>query len=287
MKPLVSIVMPSFNQAAFIERALSSVLTQSWQNIEIIVQDGGSTDDTHALLEKIALKDSRLRWSSAVDSGPAEAINLALKRVRGTYIGWLNSDDEYAPEAIERAVLAMQKNPDWVLCYGLGEHIDEFGQFIEKYPTLPQSGDQVPTSEAFQNGCFICQPTVFFKAIVPKLIGNLDLSLKASFDFDYWLRVFNAFPSRIGYLPQVQAYSRLHAATITHNQRRQVAIEGMKVLARHQKYASGDWVVSYLNEQRQVGLSGQQLKEEAVNLLNEVKPYMQLDEWNAFSRRFL
>lgn len=287
MKPLVSIVMPSFNQAVFIERALTSLLNQSWQNIEIIVQDGGSTDGTHPLLEKIALKDSRLRWSSALDSGPAEAINHALARVRGTYIGWLNSDDEYAPGAIERAIVTMQKNPDWILCYGQGGHIDEFDQFIEKYPTLPQSGDQVPTIEAFQNGCFICQPTVFFKAIVPKLIGSLDISLRASFDFDYWLRIFNAFPNRIGYLPQVQAYSRIHAATITYNQRRRVAAEGMSVLAKHQKYASGDWVASYLNEQRQVGLSEQQLKDDAVNLLNEVKPFMQLDEWNAFSKRFL
>lgn len=288
MQPLVSVVMPSFNQARFIERALGSVLTQSWHNVEVIVQDGASTNGTQAILSRIGEQDTRLRWASAPDNGPAEAINQALKRARGTYIGWLNADDAYAPGAIERAVTTMQQHPEWMLCYGQGEHIDAHGNVIDLYPTLPDASDtapKVPNKQAFQHGCFICQPTVFFKAVMPRLLGTLDTTLGASFDFDYWLRAFNAFPSRIGYVPHVQAYSRLHDDTITHRQRRRVALEGMQVLARHQGSAPGHWVLTYLEEQRQASTSEQVLKSELATLLAEIKPLMQPDEWHALEQR--
>lgn len=288
MQPLVSVVMPSFNQARFIDHALGSVLAQSWHNVEVIVQDGASADGTQALLERMGEQDTRLRWASAPDNGPAEAINQALKRARGTYIGWLNADDAYAPGAIQRAATAMQQHPEWMLCYGQGEHIDAHGKVIDRYPTLPNANDtsrQVPKRQAFQHGCFICQPTVFFKAVMPKLIGTLDTTLGASFDFDYWLRAFNAFPNRIGHVPHVQAYSRLHDDTITHRQRRRVALEGMQVLARHQGSAAGHWVLTYLKEQRQAGADEQTLKNELYTLLAEIKPLMQPDEWRALKQR--
>lgn len=250
-QPLVSVVMPSFNQAQFIGLAIDSVLQQSWQRLELVVQDGGSTDGTLELLARKQAEDPRLRWVSEPDEGPADAINKALKRARGTYIGWLNSDDLYEPGAVERAVAAMQTHP-WLLCYGQGKHIDAAGENIALYPTLPEwraASPQVPPAHEFQRGCFICQPTVFFKAVVLRLLGPLDAEIKASFDFEFWLRAFSAFPERIGYVPAIQACSRLHEATITHEQRLTVAIEGIKVLAKHQGSAQSHWLISFMNEQ--------------------------------------
>jgi len=93
MQPLVSIVMPSLNQAAFIAAAVESVLSQSYPQLELIVGDGGSTDGTQAWLAQRQTQDARLRWFSEPDSGPADALNKLLRQAKGTLIGWLNSDD--------------------------------------------------------------------------------------------------------------------------------------------------------------------------------------------------
>ncbi|MCK4493382.1 MAG: glycosyltransferase, partial [Methylococcales bacterium] len=79
--------MPSLNQVAFIEQAIDSVLNQSYQYIELIIADGGSNDGTIPLLIKKQKKDSRIKWCSEVDTGPANAINKALLKTRGTLIG--------------------------------------------------------------------------------------------------------------------------------------------------------------------------------------------------------
>lgn len=244
MNPLVSIVMPSFNQAAFITASVHSVLAQSYPNLELIVADGGSADGTQALLANLQAQDARLRWVSEPDAGPADALNKALRLSRGTVIGWLNSDDLYSPGAVQRAVQALVAHADWVMVYGQAEHIDAKSQFIERYPTLP-----MPASMAmFAKGCFICQPTVFFKRTMWLLLGPLDQSLQTAFDFDYWLRAFSAFAGRIGFVDTLQAQSRLHDGCITLRMRRTVMLEGMQLLTRHLGHAPKEWLLTYVNE---------------------------------------
>jgi glycosyltransferase involved in cell wall biosynthesis len=241
---LVTILMPTLNQAGFIEAAVASVLGQSWRNLELVVMDGGSSDNTLALLESLASHDTRLRYYSRPDNGPAQALNRALAQARGTIIGWLNSDDLYTHEAVARAVAFLQATPDALMVYGEGEHIDREGRLLEPYPTLPAS---TPVG-TFNKGCFICQPTVFFRRTMSLLLGPFDESLKCSFDFEYWLRAFKAFPERIGYIDQVQAQSRLYDGTITMQQRRQVALEGVQVLHRHLGAAPKEWLLTYVDE---------------------------------------
>ena len=242
--PLVSVVMPSMNQAGFIEASIRSVLDQDYHRTEVVVADGGSTDGTLATLDRLSAKYSGLRWSSRVDSGPASAINRAISSARGSIIGWLNSDDLYTAGAVKRAVQAFSDAPSQLMVYGWGEHIDENGSFIESYPT---SRPPV-TIEQFSKGCFICQPTVFFKAVVPTLLGPLDESLKASFDFDYWMRAFAAFGERIGFVDAGQARSRLHESCITQTQRGTVALEGLRVTAAHLGHADPHWIITYLEQ---------------------------------------
>jgi len=277
-RTFVSVVMPSYNQATYLTEAIDSVLQQSWPHLELIVQDGGSTDGSQDILSTKARQDSRLRWHSAPDSGPAQALNMALSKTRGTLIGWLNSDDRYTPGAIQRAVQAFEQNPSWLVCYGEGQHIDAEGKVLNRYPTKPMA-----SKEAFQDGCFICQPTVFFKKVVYTLLGPFDESLGASFDFDYWLRAYNAFEQRIGYLPGIQAQSRLHDACITHNQRERVALEGMAVLARHQGNAPGHWLLSYFQERNLTEVS----VTERQTLIEQVKPFMAPKEWQALKINLL
>lgn len=241
---MVSVIMPSLNQGEFISEAIDSVLGQPFPRIELIVVDGGSSDCTLSLLTERAAQDSRLRWYSAEDQGPADALNKGFFRARGTIFGWLNSDDYFTPGAIGRAVQAFATSPDWLMVYGQGLHVDEAGRALGLYPTSPPS----VSLEKFAAGCFICQPTVFFRRSMWIMLGGLDLGLRTAFDFDYWVRAFKSFPDRIGFVGEMQACSRLHDGCITLRMRRTVAVEGMKVLARHFGRAPEHWLLTYMEE---------------------------------------
>ncbi len=238
--------MPSFNQAEFIGRSIDSVFAGSDLDIELIIADGGSTDGTLDILRDKAAQYDQLIWSSQPDTGPADALNKAFSQVRGQIVGWLNSDDVYADGAIDRARQALSEHPNWIMCYGHGEHIDADDQFIGPYPTLePRVGLQ-----GFEVGCFICQPTVFFKTPMLTLLGQLDESQKTSFDYDFWLRAFAAFPERIGFVDALQAKSRLHDACITQNLRRTVAVEGVRLARNYLGRGVEHWLVTYLEDVR-------------------------------------
>lgn len=242
---LVSVLMPSLNQAAFIESAIRSVLDQDYPNVELVVADGGSTDGTLRRLETLLdVYGTRLRWVSEGDKGPANAVNKALGMARGRLIGWLNSDDLYAPGAVSAAAQHFADNAGTLLVYGEGEHIDGTGRPLGRYPTrLPSVG-----IEAFHEGCFICQPTVFLRREVFDELGPLDESLSTAFDFELWLRIFRRFPGQIAHIDRVQAFSRLHEACITQRMRRLVAIEGIRVLAQHLGNAKPHWLLTYFEE---------------------------------------
>lgn len=243
--PRLSVVMPTLNQGRFIEAAVRSVLGPGRSDVELVVADGGSSDGTLSLLSALGEEfDGRLRWVSRPDGGPAQAVNRAVERCRAPLVGWLNSDDLYAEGAIDRALAHFTAAPDDVMVYGEGDHVDEHGAFMERYPTLPP---ETPL-DAFREGCFICQPTAFFRREAFDAVGGLDTGLRAAFDFDLWLRMFKAFPGRIGFIGRVQALSRLHAGGITLSQRGRVAREGITVLGRHLGSAPPQWALTWLEE---------------------------------------
>ena len=237
--------MPSLNQGGFIEASVRSVLDQDYPDVELLVIDGGSTDSTLSTLEALlAHYGHRLRWVSERDAGPANAINKALRSVRGDIVGWLNSDDLYTPGAISRAAACLAKYPDSLMVYGEAEHVDAAGEPLGRYPTLPPSAG----IEAFHTGCFICQPSVFVRRRMFEKTSYLDEALKTAFDFDLWLRCFKLFPSRISHLGDVQARSRLHAGGITLTQRRKVALEGIALIAKHVGPPQAHWFWTYVDE---------------------------------------
>ncbi|MBK8384819.1 MAG: glycosyltransferase [Candidatus Accumulibacter sp.] len=155
----VTVVMPSFNQGRFIEAAVRSVLEQAYPGLELLIVDGGSSDGTLPCLERLlAVFGDKLRWLSEKDSGPANAINKALRLARGEFVGWLNSDDLYAPGAVATAAAYLTANPEMVMVYGEAEHVDETGTRLAAYqsrrPPFRQKRSRRVVSSA--NPAFSC-----------------------------------------------------------------------------------------------------------------------------------
>jgi glycosyltransferase involved in cell wall biosynthesis len=276
--PSVSVVMPSLNQAPFLEAAVRSVLEQSYAQLELVVVDGQSTDGTVELLVHLQQEfGKRLRWVSQQDTGPAQAINTAIALSQGEIIGWLNSDDLYADDAVSNAVNEFVNKPWLEMVYGLAEHVDASGHVLNTYPTLPPS---TPV-ESFADGSFICQPTVFMRRSALEIVGPLDESIKTAFDLDLWVRFFKQFQRQTAWIQRVQAYSRLHSACLTQKLRRQVALDGMSVVFKHFKAAPAHWFWTHLDEMCDAYPFGPEplpLLKQLESFILDSKPYLSVDD---------
>jgi glycosyltransferase involved in cell wall biosynthesis len=285
--PLVSVVMPSLNQVQFLEVAVRSVLEQDYPHVELIVADGMSNDGSLALLMQLQAEyGERLRWSSQQDGGAAEALNHAIAQANGEVVGWLNSDDMYTQGAVGRAIAHFDKHPNHQMVYGQGQHINTAGAVLANYPTKPPS----TPLDAFADGSFICQPTVFMRREALAEVGALDASIKTAFDFDLFVRFFKRYPRQIGMVRRVQAFSRLHAACMTQRLRRQVALDGMQVVAKELGTVPEHWFWTHVDEicaSYPLGPDAQPLVKQLENFLNEARAYVKADVLKAMVERLM
>ena len=235
----VSVLMPCLNPGRYLDEAIASALAQP-ELLELLIADGGSDGATLQRLESWAGLDRRVLWWSQADRGPADALNQALERATGELIGWLNADDLYEPGALGRALELLEQEPHWQMVSGHGQHIDAEGRFLELYPSrLPAEG-----ITAFQDGCGICQPTVLMRRSFLEQIGRFDPRWRVCFDLDLWLRAFAAAPEAIGFVPALQASTRLHTDTITARQQERVNLESAALLQRSLGVAGDHWFAS-------------------------------------------
>jgi glycosyltransferase involved in cell wall biosynthesis len=180
---LVSIITPSYNQGKYIEATIKSVLMQTYNDVEYIIIDGGSNDNT---LEILKSYEKKLYWVSEPDRGQTHAINKGIKMSKGEIIGWLNSDDLYLPNAIEIVVNYFRIYHEVGLIYGKCQNIDTNGVFMKEYKHY--EGFNLNRLLNVNSGMLPQQSAFFRKQLVDK-IGFLDEELNYGMDYDYWIRI--------------------------------------------------------------------------------------------------
>ena len=218
---LVSIITPSYNQAAYLEQTLLSVLDQEYARIEYIVIDGASTDASLQIIKKY---ESRLAfWVSEKDRGQADAINKGFARATGDILAWLNSDDYYLAGAVSAVVKIFNENPDAVLVYGNMLAVDEHGR---TFNTLNYKQLSLEDLLCFQ---IIGQPAVFMRRSA--LDGlHLDPDLHFMLDHALWIQI--ARHGRILHADQTWAAARYHAEAKNRAKAAEFGREAFRILEK-------------------------------------------------------
>jgi len=215
MSAKVSIVIPTYNYGHYIEAAINSVLNQSHKNIEVIVVDDGSTDDTHSRLEPYQ-GDSRLNIIFQSNKGAAAARNRGVRAATGEFIAFLDADDSYQPDNIAVKVAFLTAHREFAWCYSNWAWVDKEGRIIRlgnepemSLAHVKASGDVLPLvlqGYRLQTNVFLFRRTVFDTA------GGFDESLAVLEDHDLYLRAAAAFP--IGYVDDVLLEIYQHANSL-------------------------------------------------------------------------
>ena len=209
-RPLVSIVTPSFNSEAFIEQTILSVAGQTYPHVEYIVIDGGSTDRTVEIIQRH--QSSISYWVSEADDGQGDALRKGFALANGDILAWINSDDVYCPDAVERAVDALQRSGADVL-YGNLPLIDAEGSTIgewRRWPFLPFFSRRGLLYGGFQ----ILQPASFWTRDVYERAGGIDPSYLHCMDAEL-ITKFAVCGAKFRFVKQEFAAFRMHPASKT------------------------------------------------------------------------
>ena len=182
--PTLSIVTPSYNQAAFVEATLRSVLLQGYPKLEYFVLDGGSSDGAAEVIKKYSPWLSG--WVTEKDQGQGDAINKGFARARGQVLAWLNTDDRYLPGTLHSVARKVLAEPDAAAWVGSCRSVDAKGRTLGGRE--PRGLDLPALADWLGAGCF-AQPASFYNASLARRAGPLDIELHSSFDVDFFLRL--------------------------------------------------------------------------------------------------
>lgn len=205
--PVISIIVPSLNQGRFIGETLRSIVEQDYPNLELIVVDGGSTDNSLAVIEEF--EPHIAWWVSEPDGGQAAAINKGFQKSTGEIMAWINSDDCVAPGALCRVAQYFQTHPNTEVLYGNRILIDEQGGEIGRW-ILPRHSEKI-----LKWADYVPQETLYWRRSAWLAAGGrLDESFCFAMDWDILLR-FSAQGLKMERIPGFLGLFRIHQAQKT------------------------------------------------------------------------
>lgn len=181
--PRISIITPSYNQGQYLEQTIRSVLSQNYPNLEYIIIDGASTDNSVEIIRKYSSRITS--WVSEPDSGQSEALEKGFRQATGDIAAWINSDDFYEKDAFYKVAQAYKQQPFSFYC-GACHMVDHDGKFLRLLYT-PKITHRTLTQYWKPHFC-PPQPSIFFRRALMDELGGLDRTLHYAMDFDLWLK---------------------------------------------------------------------------------------------------
>jgi len=197
-QPLVSVILPTYNRAHCLAETLNSILSQTYKNLELIVIDDGSTDDTRQLIEQF---NGNIRYYYQENHGVSNARNHGIRKVQGEFIAFADSDDTWSPNKIEQQLAFFNRHPAIGLCFTDALIKKKNGKVKEKYQVIGHNDDAVYGLNEVLQDPYFGLPTVMIRTSVLNATGGFDESLKTAEDLDLYFRV--ALHKPVGYLHQL------------------------------------------------------------------------------------
>lgn len=203
-RPLVSIVIPSYNRAHMLPGAIRSILDQTYQNLEIIIVNDGSTDNTYNAIEELVAGNSRIKAYHKQNEGIADTLNYGFRRTNGKYVTWNSDDNYYHKTAIERMATYLDLNADVDFVYTDARKIDTDGREIGLFRAGP------PVSVL--DGCMTCG-CLLYRREVNDIVGPYNPEWKIAQDYDFYLRAYHKI--RMAHIPDVLYDYTVHEASMS------------------------------------------------------------------------
>ena len=221
--PKLSVITPSYNQAAYLEKTILSVISQDYPNLEFIIIDGGSTDGSLDIIKKYS--NHLTYWESIPDGGQANAINKGIKKATGEWVCWQNSDDIFYTGAFKIFSDAIKRDTkvDFLICDI--NIIDANDRVIKQQRYVRPSYRSI-----LSEGMLLTNQAAYWKRSLHNRIGYMDENLDCAFDYDWFLRVLkNNLKSK--HIPVITGALRYHQLTKTNLNKIKFAME-MKIVAK-------------------------------------------------------
>jgi len=210
--PGFAVVVPSFNQAAFLRDTLDSILAQEYPVMEVFVADGGSRDASVEILGEYAARHPEtIRFDSTPDGGQLHGVNKGIAKTSHEIVAWINSDDVYLPGAFWKVATFFHFNRNALVAYGRNRYVDRELRPVVDYPVdwSPLLSEQ---RRRMMHFCLVPQPSLFFRRVAVTLCGGL---ASKTLDYELWLRWQQHLP--FYFIDDTLSLSRLHDDAITAN----------------------------------------------------------------------
>jgi glycosyltransferase involved in cell wall biosynthesis len=212
-EPLVSVVIPAYNAALHLSEAVESLFAQTHKNLQIIIVNDGSKDDTAKVADALAQKDKRVEVIHKANGGVSAARNDAFKAVKGEYVCFLDADDVYLPEKVAKQVNFLEAHPEVVLV-----HCDYFigNETFQNLERVYRGNPPAPLGQVFIYCNWFPPLTPMLRASLVKKVGFFDTTLAGGEDWDYWIRCLEH--GKFEHINEFLAMYRRHSKQSHHNQ---------------------------------------------------------------------
>lgn len=273
-RPLVSIILPTFNGEEYISKSIQSIINQTYTNWELIIVNDCSTDNTKNIINKFSMQDSRIRILNNVKNIKLpESLNLGFKEANGEYYTWTSDDNEYYPQAIEKMVEFLNKNEDFGMVYAICHLLNCPKNQIDIWGEVPAT---IQNLIEFN----VCAACFMYRKSVAEYIGEYDTNSFLAEDHDYWLRIRLNY--KIGNINEVLYDYRLHPKSLTSSCKNKARLLSLKLGIKYSQLFASKYFdkKKYISEKiyiSEIGLNHDfQALNEAKREINIKKIYKQL-----------